>query len=67
MALVSFGVCKPLETPVSAIRVLHLIKTLELGGAETNLRNLVHTLDRSRVEEFVGAIASTITEPKCSG
>ena len=54
MALVSIGIHGPLETFLSAVRVLHLIKTLELGGAETNLRNLVKVFDRSRVETHVG-------------
>lgn len=36
------------------IRVLHLIKTLGLGGAETNLRNLVPAFDGSRFETHVG-------------
>ena len=36
------------------IRVLHLIKTLGLGGAETNLLNLVGAFDSSKVETHVG-------------
>ena len=36
-------------------------------GVVATLWAYTRALDRSRVEEFVGAIASTITEPKCSG
>lgn len=36
------------------IRVLHLIKTLDLGGAETNLFNLVEATDRERFDIHVG-------------
>ncbi len=36
------------------IRVLHLIKTLSLGGAETNLFNLVRATDPERFEIHVG-------------
>lgn len=36
------------------IRVLHLIKTLNLGGAETNLLNLVRHTDRARFDVHVG-------------
>lgn len=36
------------------IKVLHLIKTLHLGGAEKNLYNLVSALDRDRFEIHVG-------------
>lgn len=53
-----------LQTPVAAppaparpsrpVRVLHLIKTLNLGGAETNLANLVRALDPARIECHVG-------------
>lgn len=32
------------------IRILHLIKTLNLGGAETNIFNLVQALDRDKFE-----------------
>ncbi|MBF0485073.1 MAG: glycosyltransferase family 4 protein [Candidatus Omnitrophica bacterium] len=35
------------------MRVLHIIKTLDLGGAETNLLNLAEALDSTRVETFV--------------
>src|ERR1700693_1012346 len=35
------------------IRVLHVIKTLSLGGAETNLLNLVQAIDRERFEIHV--------------
>ncbi len=35
------------------IRVLHVLKTLELGGAERNLFNLVRHFDPSRVEAHV--------------
>ena len=34
-------------------RVLHVIKTLSLGGAETNLLNLVRALDPARYENHV--------------
>jgi glycosyltransferase involved in cell wall biosynthesis len=36
------------------IPVLHLIKTLNLGGAETNLLNLIHATDRDRYDIHVG-------------
>ena len=36
------------------IRVLHLIKTLNLGGAEKNLYNLVNSFNSNRVETHVG-------------
>lgn len=36
------------------VRVLHLIKTLGLGGAETNLLNLVRAFDPARVESHIG-------------
>ena len=36
------------------VRVLHLIKTLGLGGAETNLLNLANAFDGARVETHVG-------------
>ncbi|PKN30613.1 MAG: hypothetical protein CVU64_02425 [Deltaproteobacteria bacterium HGW-Deltaproteobacteria-21] len=36
------------------IKVLHLIKTLSLGGAEKNLFNLVSSFDRERLEIHVG-------------
>jgi len=32
------------------IRVLHIIKTLDLGGAETNLFNLVNAIDKDKFE-----------------
>ena len=35
------------------IRVLHVIKTLSLGGAETNLLNLADALDSNSVESHV--------------
>src|SRR5436190_18805052 len=35
------------------IRVLHVIKTLALGGAETNLLNLVQATDPERIEAHV--------------
>ena len=36
------------------IKVLHIIKTLNLGGAETNLLNLIQQIDRDRFEAHVG-------------
>src|SRR5437870_1870925 len=35
------------------IRVLHIIKTLNLGGAETNLFNLVNAMDPGKFEAHV--------------
>ncbi len=35
------------------IKVLHIIKTLSLGGAETNLLNLVNAFDSQKVETHV--------------
>jgi len=43
-----------LERTVAVRRVLHLIKTLGLGGAETNLLNLVRAFDPARVENHIG-------------
>ena len=34
-------------------RILHVIKTLELGGAETNLRNLIQAFDPDKFEHHV--------------
>jgi glycosyltransferase involved in cell wall biosynthesis len=39
---------------VKKIKVLHLIKTLNLGGAETNLFNLVREIDVNKFELHVG-------------
>jgi glycosyltransferase involved in cell wall biosynthesis len=36
------------------VRVLHIIKTLGLGGAETNLLNLANAFDGARIETHVG-------------
>ncbi len=36
------------------IKVLHIIKTLNLGGAETNLLNLINATDREKYEMHVG-------------
>ena len=36
------------------VKVLHVIKTLGLGGAETNLLNLVRSLDSAKVQCHVG-------------
>ena len=36
------------------VKVLHVIKTLGLGGAETNLLNLVRSLDTAKVQCHVG-------------
>jgi glycosyltransferase involved in cell wall biosynthesis len=38
---------------IRRIRVLHIIKTLSLGGAETNLLNLVGAFDAGKVETHV--------------
>ncbi|HTL70090.1 MAG TPA: glycosyltransferase family 4 protein [Candidatus Eisenbacteria bacterium] len=38
-------------------KVLHVIKSLHLGGAETNLRNLLTVFDRSRFEHHVAYAA----------
>jgi glycosyltransferase involved in cell wall biosynthesis len=35
------------------IKVLHIIKSLNLGGAETNLFNLVQSLDKNKIELHV--------------
>ncbi len=39
---------------MAKIRVLHLINTLNLGGAEKNLFNLVSSFDRNRLDIHVG-------------
>ncbi len=39
---------------VIQVKVLHVIKTLGLGGAETNLLNLTRSLDTSKVQCHVG-------------
>jgi glycosyltransferase involved in cell wall biosynthesis len=51
-------------------RILHVIKTLELGGAETNLLNLVRAFDPERYEHhiaysFGGALEESFR--KCPG
>lgn len=38
---------------MSKLRILHIIKTLSLGGAETNLYNLVKAIDPERFEVHV--------------
>ena len=35
---------------MSKIRILHVINTLNLGGAETNLLNLLRATDKDKVE-----------------
>ena len=43
------------------MKILHVIKSLELGGAETNLRNLVQAFDPKRFNlESAEAIAPTV-------
>lgn len=49
------------------IKVLHLIKTLDLGGAETNLFNLVNAMDVDRVESHVGYSHGGQIESRFSG
>lgn len=39
---------------MAKIRILHLIKTLGLGGAETNLLNLARAFNSERIETHVG-------------
>ncbi len=39
---------------MSKIKVLHIIKTLNLGGAETNLLNLLQAADKQRYEMHIG-------------
>src|SRR6185436_8235882 len=46
------------------IRVLHIIKTLDLGGAETNLFNLVQVADPSKVVVHVAYSAGGEIEEK---
>ncbi len=41
------------ESSVTRIRVLHVIKTLALGGAETNLLNLARAFDPEKIETHV--------------
>lgn len=36
------------------IKVLHLIKSLNLGGAEKNLFNLANSFDKDKIEVHVG-------------
>jgi glycosyltransferase involved in cell wall biosynthesis len=40
-------------TSEKTIRVLHVIKTLALGGAETNLLNLAHAFDDAKIETHI--------------
>ena len=49
------------------IRVLHLIKTLDLGGAETNLANMVSAFDPGRFEIHVGYSAGGVIEERLRG
>ncbi|MEI8345772.1 MAG: glycosyltransferase family 4 protein, partial [Candidatus Omnitrophota bacterium] len=44
---------KKQEAVLKAHKVLHVIKTLRLGGAEANLLNLVEAMDPSRFENIV--------------
>lgn len=46
------------------IRILHIIKTLNLGGAETNLCNLVQMIDLSQFEIHVGYSFGGVLEDK---
>jgi glycosyltransferase involved in cell wall biosynthesis len=46
------------------VRVLHIIKTLDLGGAETNLLNLARAFDRTRVETHVAYSRGGEIEPR---
>ena len=39
--------------PARKIKVLHIIKSLVLGGAETNLRNLIQATDPQRIDMHV--------------
>jgi glycosyltransferase involved in cell wall biosynthesis len=39
---------------MSKIKILHIIKTLNLGGAETNLLNLLQAADKQRYEMHIG-------------
>lgn len=45
-------------------KVLHLIKTLALGGAETNLLNLIGAFDETLVESHVGYSYGGEIEPR---
>jgi len=45
------------------IRVLHVIKTLNLGGAEANLLNLVQAMDPQRHEHYVAYLMGGEFEP----
>jgi len=46
------------------VKVLHLIKTLGLGGAETNLLNLIGAFDPALVESHVGYSFGGEIEPR---
>lgn len=48
----------------SRIRVLHIIKNFGLGGAETNLLNLVRALDRTRFEVHVAYSSRGQVQPQ---
>jgi glycosyltransferase involved in cell wall biosynthesis len=39
---------------MAKVKILHLIKTLNLGGAERNLYNLIRAMDNTRFENHVG-------------
>ncbi len=49
---------------MSKIKVLHIIKTLGLGGAEVNLFNLIHATDKNRFEIHVAYSAGGEIEEK---
>lgn len=49
------------------IKILHVIKTLELGGAETNLRNLMGCFNHERFEHHVAYSVGGEIEPFFKG
>lgn len=49
---------------MNTIRILHIIKTLGLGGAEVNLLNLLRSMDQSKFELHVAYSYGGELEPK---
>jgi len=49
---------------MNKIRILHIIKTLNLGGAEVNLLNLSRVMDQERFEQHVAYSSGGELEPK---
>ncbi|MFC1704257.1 glycosyltransferase [Candidatus Omnitrophota bacterium] len=49
---------------MNKIKVIHLIKTLNLGGAEINLYNLIQAIDHGRFEVHIGYSFGGVFEEK---